>query len=73
MSDTDKIVAAIFAAAKISAMGERPAAEYVAEYESFLKVLEKSEIEARAAGSDYDAWPEVNAELKAELSDGQKE
>jgi hypothetical protein len=70
MSDTDKIVAAIFAAAKISAMGERPAAEYVAEYESFLKVLEKGEMEARAAGSD---WPEVSAELKAELSDGQKE
>ena len=41
MSDTDKIVAAIFAAAKVSAMGERPADEYVAEYESFLHVLEK--------------------------------
>ena len=36
MSDTDKIVAAILAAAKVSAMGERPADEYVAEYESFL-------------------------------------
>jgi len=66
MSDTDKIVAAIFAAAKVSAMGERPAAEYVAEYESFLKVLEKQEREESA-------WPEVNAELKAELSEGQKE
>ena len=66
MSDTDKIVAAILAAAKISAMGERPAAEYVAEYELFLKVLEKHEREESA-------WPEVNAELKAELSEGQKE
>ena len=38
-----------------------------------MKVLEKREMEARAAGSDYDAWPEVSAELKAELSDVQKE
>ena len=60
MGDTEKIVAAIFAAAKVSAMGERPAAEYVIEYESFLKVLEKQEREESA-------WPEVNAELKAEL------
>ena len=66
MGDTDKIVAAIFAAAKVSAMGERPAAEYVIEYESFLKVLEKHE-------KEESAWPEVNAELKAELSEGQKE
>jgi hypothetical protein len=73
MNDTDKIVAAIFAAAKVSAMGERPADEYVAEYESFLHVLEKHEKAAKAAGADYDAWSEVNAELNAELNKELKE
>jgi hypothetical protein len=73
MSDTDKIVAAIFAAAKVSAMGERPADEYVAEYESFLQVLEKHERTAKAASADHDAWPEVNAELNAELNKELKE
>ncbi len=39
MSDVDKLVAAILAAAKVSAMGERPSGEYIAEYKSFLKIL----------------------------------
>jgi hypothetical protein len=73
MGDTDKIVAAIFAAAKVSTMGERPADEYVAEYKLFLQVLEKHERAAKAASADYDASPEVNAELNAELNKELKE
>lgn len=40
MSDVNKVVAAILAAAKVSAMGERPTQEYIAEYKSFLNILE---------------------------------
>jgi hypothetical protein len=67
MSDTDKLVAAIFAAAKVSTMGERPADEYVAEYESFLQILRKHEGVAKVASGDWsDDWPEVNAEINKE-------
>jgi hypothetical protein len=66
MSDVEKLVAAILAAAKVSAMGERPAGEYVAEYKSFLQILEKQKLEEIAALADD--WPDLNAELNVEFN-----
>jgi hypothetical protein len=43
VTETDKLVAAILAGAKVSAMGQRPAEDYIAEYESFLGFFEKRE------------------------------
>ena len=63
MEDVDKLVAAILAAAKVSSVGgQRPDADYVAEYESFLSALRRpsSDLPAPETGQ----WQEVDAELK---------
>lgn len=52
MSDTDRIVAAILAAAKVSRMGERPADDYIAEYEAFLGHFKKVEADAGKARAE---------------------
>jgi len=59
MSDTDKLVAAILAGARfvaLNATDEPPA--YIAEYEKFLRLLEKSHepSDASGAGSNLSPW-----------------
>ena len=63
LEDADKLVAAILAAAKVSSMGgQRPAADYIAEYESFLGALRKPSADLPAPETGQ--WEEVDAELK---------
>jgi hypothetical protein len=62
MSDVDKLVAAILAAAKVSAMGERPAQEYIAEYKAFLNVL-NSEITAVGIFDPGSERPDMGVDL----------
>jgi hypothetical protein len=69
MSDVEKLVAAILAAA-LSAKGEIPSnvKDYVDTYENVLAVLKQRQSESenakRAAASKDDSWTAVNAELK---------
>ena len=65
MNDTDKLVAAILAAAKVSAMGERPSPGlYIAEYVSFREALRKLEA-GKPQEVDSDELPEVPEVIEA--------
>jgi hypothetical protein len=69
MSDVEKLVAAILAAA-LSSKDDTPpnAKDYVDTYESVLKVLKERERERerekRSAAAKDDSWTAVNEELK---------
>jgi hypothetical protein len=72
MSDTDKLVAAILAAAKVSAMaGEHAADLYIGEYVAIREALRKMETEETLKEVGSDDLPVIEALKKAQkLGDG---
>ncbi|MGO8740629.1 hypothetical protein [Rhodoblastus sp.] len=63
MDATDKLVAAILAAAKVSARGAMPLEDYVAEYDTFLQFFEKRE-KAKTDQSNQGWMEAVKAEAE---------
>lgn len=56
MSDADKIVAATFAVARCGGLGYGKPEDYIAEYDTFLRLLEQREATAeRARGRPHPA------------------
>jgi hypothetical protein len=56
MSDTNKIVAARFAVARCGGLGHSKPEDYIAEYDTFLRLLEQREATAeRARGRPHPA------------------
>jgi hypothetical protein len=52
MNDTDKMVAATFAVARCSALGNSEPEAYIAEYDTFLRLLAEREATTEAAEKD---------------------
>jgi hypothetical protein len=58
MSDTDKIVAATFAVARCGGLGHGKPEDYIAEYDTFLRLLEEREANTERVekGASPSAW-----------------
>ena len=57
MTDADKIVAATFAVARCGGLGHSKPEDYIAEYDSFLRLLNERDATAERAEKDASLSP----------------